>query len=151
MGPPMTPSPVELAQRSAAAAPEVADGLADGFAEIARELLTGNVDAALEHLAASLDPLQKFLNFLRIVTEEVRRSDGPLGAVVADYSTRLHLLLDKVLGYLDARDLVGLTLALEHGMAVALSDYRRFAKRVEEGFVPAAVVRAAAEAEAAAA
>lgn len=142
----MTVCPVELARRSAAAAPDVADELADGFAGIARELLAGNVDDALDHLAESLDPLQRFLTFLRIVTDEVRRSDGPLGAVVADYTTRLNLLLDKVLAYLDARDLVGLTLALEHGMTVALSDYRRFAKRVEDGFVPAAIVRAAAAA-----
>ena len=141
MGQSMTPSPVELAQRGAAMAPDVADELSESFAEIARELLAGDVDTGLEHLAESLEPLQRFLTFLRIVVAEVRRSNGPLAAVVGDYRTRLVLLLDKVLACLDQRDLVGLTLALEHGMAVALADYRRFSKRVEEGFVPAAVVR----------
>ncbi len=126
----MTPAASELAYRTALTAGPFADSLQDDVREIACSLRLGDLCPALEALEASTDRLQRFLTFVVVASELLMDRHASLGAVVADYGRRLLAVLGDVEATLDDGDLVGLTIALEHGLAGGLAEYKGYAADV---------------------
>src|SRR5262245_18993617 len=113
----------ELAHRTAATAGPFAANLAFDCNQIAMAMRQGAVGEALRCFEATADRLQRFLTFVVVSSELVGQVSPALGAVIADDGRRVLELLGRVEGALDRRDLVGLTLVLQHGLAPALDQY----------------------------
>jgi hypothetical protein len=126
----------ELAHRTAATAGPFAANLAFDCSQIAMAMRQGAVGEALRCFEATADRLQRFLTFVVVSSELVGRASPALGAVIADYGRRVLEQLGRIEGALDRRDLVGLTLALQHGLAPALDQYRGYADEVTRALRP---------------
>jgi hypothetical protein len=124
----------ELAYRTAESAAPFAESLAIDCAQIAHAMRAGEVREALATFEATADRLQRFLTFL-VVTSELLRPRAPeLGVVVADYGRRVLGLVTRIEHTLVDGDLVGVTLALEHGLGPALGDYQGYAEKILVAF-----------------
>lgn len=122
----MTQAASELAYRTAMTAGPFVDSLQGDLRQIACSLRHGDLCPALEALEASTDRLQRFLTFVVVASELLMEQHASLGAVVADYGRRLLDVLGSIEETLDDGDLLGLTLALEHGLAGGLAEYEGY-------------------------
>lgn len=127
----------ELAHRTAATAGPFAANLAFDCSQIAMAMRQGEVGSALAAFESTADRLQRFMTFVVVSSELVGHASPALGAVIADYGRRVLELLGRIEGALDRRDLVALTLTLEHGLAPALDQYRGYADEVTRALGPA--------------
>ncbi len=135
----MTPLTFELAHRTATTAVPFVESLARDYSDVAQTLRLGRLDEALDAFDASADRLQRFLTFLVVASELMVDTAPTAGAFVADYNRRLFGLLDRVHDALNTKDLVALTMVLEHGLSKTLLEYRKYAQDVEVAFAPRAV------------
>jgi hypothetical protein len=122
----MTPAASELAYRTAMTAGPFVDSLEADLRDIACSLRQGDLCPALEALEASTDRLQRFLTFVVVTSEVLMDRHASLGAVVADYGRRLLEVVGSIEDTLEDGDLVGLTLALEYGLAGGLAEYKGY-------------------------
>ena len=132
----MSPQAFDLAFRTAMTAGPAAQALAEDYADIACSLRAGELDHALESFGACADRLQRFLTFVVVTSEMLMAGRPSLGAVVADYGRRLLRVAATVEAHLERNDLVGLTLALEHGLSTGLSEYESHADAVLTALSP---------------
>src|SRR5687767_14358052 len=116
----MTPAASVLAYRTAMTAGPFVDSLQGDLRQIACSLRHGDLYPALEALEASTDRLQRFLTYVVVASEVLMERHASLGAVVANYGSRLLGVLGHIEETLDEGDLVGLALALEHGLVGSL-------------------------------
>lgn len=122
----MTHPATELAYHTATRAGPFVDSLSADMREIACALRHGDVSIALEAFEASTDRLSRFLTFVVVSSELLVDENASLGAVVADYGRRLLQVVGRVQETLEENDVVGLTLALEHGLVGGLAEYHRY-------------------------
>jgi hypothetical protein len=120
----------ELAYRTAESAGPFAESLAIDCTQIAHALRCGAVRDALATFEATADRLQRFLTFLVVTSELLGQRAPELGIVVADYGRRVLGIVARIEHTLVHNDLVGVTIALEHGLGPALGDYSGYADRV---------------------
>ena len=131
----MNRAALELAYRTAMTAGPVADSLAGDVLEIAYSMRHGELARALEALEVSSDRLGRFLTFLVIASEILSTSNPSLGAVLGDYNRRLLSIVHTIESALAEQDMVGLALALEHGLGRNLGEYQRYAADVRRSIV----------------
>jgi hypothetical protein len=122
----MTHPATELAYRTASTAGPFVDSLSTDMREIAYALRHGDVCVALEAFEASTERLGRFLTFVVVSSELLGDENPPLGAVVADYGRRLLQVVHRVQETLEDNDVIGLTNALEHGLADGLAEYHDY-------------------------
>lgn len=101
----------------------IASAVADDSVRIARMLTGGDVVGAMDGVIALVDALDGFLSDIRESTYALQRCSPQLARACAQYRDRIDSLLVRIEETLVTRDLVGLALALEHGVAKALRDY----------------------------
>jgi len=128
----------DLAYRTAMTAGPFVDSLAGDVMAIAHSLRAGDLDDALANFETSADRLQRFLTFLVVASELLVDTRPALGAILADYSRRLLSTASRIQCILDERDLVGLTIALEHDLARTLEEYSAYRRDVQIALQPAA-------------
>ena len=91
--------------------------------EVAHQLRAGDVAGAMDRLLVLIDPLGDFLSHVQRCRVALWGTNPRLAAVCLQYEERLFDVLDRIQEGLDRRDLVGLTLTLEHAVARALREY----------------------------
>lgn len=126
----------ELAYRTAMTAGPFADALTMDMQQIAISIRYGDLDHALESFDTNTDRLQRFLTFLVVASELLMDCHAPLGAVIGDYSRRLLNMVGRIEDALAEGDLVGLTLALEHGLARSLAEYSAYENDIRVALTP---------------
>lgn len=124
----------ELAYRTAESAGPFAESLAIDCSQIAYAMRAGAVREALATFESTADRLQRFLTFLVVTSELLGQRSPELGVVVADYGRRVLALVSRLEHTLVHGDLVGVTLALEHGLGPALGDYQGYAEKILVAF-----------------
>lgn len=124
----------ELAYRTAHSAGPFAESLAVDCSQIAHAMRAGEVLQALATFEATADRLQRFLTYVVVTSEMLGHSAPELGVVVADYGRRVLRIVTRLEHTLVHGDLVGLTLALEHGLGPALGDYQGYADAITRAF-----------------
>lgn len=129
----MNAGALELAQRTAASAGPFAASLAADCSQIALAMRAGAIGDALDAFDSTASRLGRFLTFVVVASELLGHGAPTLGAVLGDYGRRVLACLDRVQHALDRGDLVGLTLALEHGLGPTLGEYCGYAEQVERG------------------
>ena len=140
----MTPAASVLAYRTAMTAGPFVDSLQGDLRQIACSLRHGDLYPALEALEASTDRLQRFLTYVVVASEVLMDRHASLGAVVANYGSRLLGVLGHIEETLDEGDLVGLALALEHGLVGSLEEYRGYEADVQRALSRVAAMQMAA-------
>ncbi len=121
----------ELAYRTAVAAGPFVGSLASDLSQAAHFIRVGDVSVGLESLENQTARLERFLTFLVVTSETLVDARSPVGASVGEYAQRLMTMVTRIETALDDRDMMGLSIALEHGLARTLGDYDSYAHEVQ--------------------
>lgn len=121
----------ELAYRTAVAAAPFVGTLATDLSQAAHFLRVGDVSVGLESLENQTARLQRFLTFLVVASEALVEAHSPVGAQVGEYAQRLMAIITRIETALDDRDMMGLSITLEHGLSHALAEYDGYAHDVK--------------------
>ncbi|MEM6994335.1 MAG: hypothetical protein AAF721_27725 [Myxococcota bacterium] len=105
---------------------EAAYGVADDSVRIAQLLTAGEVVHAMDGVIALVDALGALLAHVQSGVHALRNCEPHVRHACVAYADRLDALLSRLHDALCERDLVGLALALEHGVAKALREYAPF-------------------------
>lgn len=120
----------ELAYRTSVAAGAFVGTLASDLSQVAHCLRVGDVGLGLESFENQADRLQRFLTFLVVTSEVLLETRSPIGAVIGDYAARLFSMVSRIETALGDRDMMGLSISIEHGLAPALREYEGYARDV---------------------
>lgn len=100
--------------------------VAEDSVKVAQLLQRGELVGAMDVLIPMVDSVGTFLGQIRLAVGDLEAANPQLAQACAQYYERLDSVVDRMQTSLESRDLVGLALVLEHGVAKALRDYEYF-------------------------